>query len=168
MNNMQTPPQNEKVLVESPFVKEPDDENGFWWSFEVSDPETGNSFGASISPYALLHSLGEEHGEIDLLVCGCSDAGCAGLAHEKFECTDRFVHWSLTEHRRPLSWYFERSVYENGAIGMLHEIYVSRMGWQFNALEFNSYEDFKTNVDRFLEEKPQFKTIWDELEKPTS
>ena len=46
---------------------------------------------------------------------------------------------------------------------MLHDIYVTKVGWKFNAIEYSSYEDFKVAVDEFLDAKPHFKTIWDEI-----
>ncbi|MBP5509944.1 MAG: hypothetical protein J6Z49_03425 [Kiritimatiellae bacterium] len=151
---------NDKIqlISQSPFVKDAD-ENG--WSFEVTDPETGNRFNSSISPWALLHSLGEERIEIELLVCGCSDAGCAGLDNEIFECSEKCVHWSFTEYGHPYSWFFDRTVYETGAMQMLHEIYVTQKGWDFNALEYESYDAFKNAIDDFLVAKPVFKRIWD-------
>lgn len=153
-----------QLIANSPFVKEPDDGSGIVWAFQVKDSASELLFDACISPYALLDSLGEERGSVDLMVCGCSDAGCAGLAHEQFETTERYVHWSLTEYRKPFSWYFDRAEYEKGAIGMLHDIYVTQSGWRFNAIEYDSYEQFKTAVDEFLSTKPRFKTIWDELD----
>ena len=152
------------LIAESPFVNEPDNEDGIFWSFQVKDPASGQLFDASISPRALLDSLGEERGSVDLMVCGCSVAGCAGLAHEQFETTERYVHWSLTEYRKPFSWYFDRVEYEKGAVGMLHDVYVTQLGWRFNALEYDSYERFKTAVDGFLAAKPRFKTFWDALD----
>ena len=151
-----------QLIIQSPFVKEEDEEEGIVWRFKVIDPETGKLFTSSISPYALFHSLGETSGETDLLVCSCSVAGCAGLFHEEFECTDKYVHWSLTEYGQPYSWYFDRIAYETGAIKMLHEVYVSQKGWSFNALEYYSYDDFKYDVDDFLAGKPRLKAIWDE------
>lgn len=152
-----------QLILESPFVKEEGDEDGIDWAFKVIDHETGKLFNSSISPYALFHSLGETSGEIDLLVCSCSEAGCAGLFNEEFECTDKYVHWSLTEYGQPYSWYFDRIAYETGAIKMLHDIYVSQKGWSFNAFEYDSYDDFKSAVDIFLTDKPYFKAIWKEL-----
>ena len=156
-----------QLIEESPFVKTSDAEDGLFWSFKVKDPATEKLVEASIHPDALMDSLGEERGEADLLVCGCSVAGCAGFAHEKFESTDKYVHWSLSEYRQPYSWFFDRIAYEVGAIEMLHEIYVSKIGWRFNALCYDSYEAFKVAVDEFLVAKPHFKTIWDEIEEET-
>ena len=48
---------------------------------------------------------------------------------------------------------------------MLHDIYMTKVGWKFNAMEYNSYEDFKIGVDAFLTAKPYFKAIWDELDE---
>ena len=154
-----------QLIIHSPFVKEDDSENGIGWVFKVTDPETGNVVKTYISPYSLFHSLGETSGETELLVCSCSVAGCAGLFDEEFECTDKYVHWSLTEHGQPYSWYFDRVAYETGAIKMLHDIYVSKEGWSFNALEYGSYDDFKFEVERFLADKPRFKAIWDVIER---
>ena len=44
---------------------------------------------------------------------------------------------------------------------MLHEIYVTQKGWDFNALEYESYDAFKNAIDDFLVAKPVFKRIWD-------
>lgn len=153
-----------QLIKKSPFVKHPDAEDEYFWSIELKDPVTGKLVAASIHPDALMDSLGEESGETDLLVCGCSDAGCAGFANERFESTDRFVHWRLTEYRRPYSWYFDRAEYEAGAVEMLHEIYVSRRGWRFNALYYDSYDDFKSAVEKFLAAKPYFRTIWNKID----
>ena len=81
----------------SPFVKSLDDEDGFFWSLEVKDPSTDQTVETAISPYALLNSLGEESGEQELFTCGCGVAECARIYHEKFECTDKYVHWSFVE-----------------------------------------------------------------------
>lgn len=154
----------QQVIAVSPFVKEDDDE-GFLWSFRVIEPTTNQQIDTSISPYALLNSLGEERGEQELLTCGCGVAECARISHEKFECTEKYVHWSFVEMGTVHSLFFDRISYEMAAIEMLHDIYVTKVGWRFNAIEYNSYEDFKTAVDEFLSAKPHFKYIWDELEE---
>jgi hypothetical protein len=153
-----------QVIIESPFVKEDDDE-GFLWSFRVVEPTTNQQIDTSISPYALLNSLGEERGEQELLTCGCGVAECARISHEKFECTEKYVHWSFVEMGTAHSLFFDRISYEMAAIEMLHDIYVTKVGWRFNAIEYNSYEDFKTAVDEFLAAKPHFKAMWDEAEE---
>ncbi len=159
---------NEPILIsQSPFFKEVDPQHCVGWAFQVKDPASGKMVDASISPYALLSSLGEERGEEELLVCGCSVAGCAGFFNEIFETTEQYIHWSLTEYGRPYSWYFDRAEYEIGAVRMLHDIYVSQVGWDFNALEYSSYERFKDAIDSFLAAKPYFKAIWDEIEEET-
>ena len=154
----------QQVIIESPFVKEDDDE-GFLWSFRVVEPTTNQQIDTSISPYALLNSLGEERGEQELLTCGCGVAECARISHEKFECTEKYVHWSFVEMGAAHSLFFDRISYEMAAIEMLHDIYVTKVGWRFNAIEYNSYEDFKTAVDEFLAAKPHFKAMWDEAEE---
>ena len=82
------------IIEKSPFVKE-DDPEGFLWLFRVVDPITNRLVETSFSPYALLNSLGEAYGEQELLTCSCGVAGCAGIYHEKFKSTERFVHWSF-------------------------------------------------------------------------
>ena len=154
-----------QIIMKSPFVKDADSEEGFFWSIEVNDPATNRTIEASISPYALLHSLGEEQGEQDLFTCGCGVAECARIYHEKFACTEKYVCWSFVELGIAYSLFFDRIAYEVGAIEMLHDIYVTKAGWKFNAIEYYSYEDFKAAVDKFLVAKPQFKTLWEEFEE---
>ena len=152
-----------KIIMESPFAKEvsADDVS---WSFAVKDPASGKIVSASLHPLALFDSLGKESGdEDDLLVCGCSDAGCAGFTDEKFDTSDLYVHWSLKEYGKPYSWYFDRRIYEMGAVKMLREIYETKKGWDFNALYYSSYEDFRADVDEFLAAKPRFRAMWDEI-----
>ena len=71
------------MIIESPFVKEDDDE-GFLWSFRVIEPATNQQIDTSISPYALLNSLGEERGEQEFLTCGCGVAECARIGRVRF------------------------------------------------------------------------------------
>ena len=154
-----------KLITKSPFVKESDSEGGVFWSIELEDPATNRIVGASISPYALLHSLGEERGEQELFTCGCGVAECAGFYHERFKCTEKYVNWSLEEMGIAYSLFFDRVVYEIGAIEMLHDIYVTKAGWDFNSCEYCSYEEFKAEVDEFLAAKPHFKVIWDRFKE---
>lgn len=51
-----------QIIEKSPFVKSADSEDGVFWSIEVKDPATNRTVATSISPYALLASLGEERG----------------------------------------------------------------------------------------------------------
>lgn len=154
-----------QIIEKSPFIKDTDSEEGFFWSIEVNDPASNRIVETSISPYALLNSLGEERGEQELFTCGCGVAECARIYHEKFECTEKYVHWSFVELGTAYSLFFDRIAYEVGAIEMLHDIYVTKAGWKFNAIEYYSYEDFKADVDKFLAAKPHFKAIWDEIEE---
>ncbi len=157
---------NVQIIKEAPFVKAvtSDDRRVHWW-FVAKDPATNRTVSTFLSPYALMKSLGKEHGEEELLTCGCGVAGCAGFSDERFERTEAYVHWSFEEMGTAYSLFFERRAYEVGAIEMLHEVYTSKEGWQFNGTEYWSYEEFKSEVDKFLAVKPYFKAIWDELEE---
>lgn len=157
-----------QIIEKSPFVKSADSEDGVFWSIEVKDPATNRTVATSISPYALLNSLGEERGEQELFTCDCGVAECARIYHEKFECTEKYVHWSFVERGTAYSLYFDRITHEMAAIEMLHDIYVTKEGWKFNAIEYYSYEDFKSAVDEFLAAKPHFKAIWDETEEAST
>ena len=151
-----------KTIDKSPFCKDDDLEEPLW-SFKAIDPNSGSLIETSISPCALLNSLGEDNGSHELLTCDCGVAECARLCHEKFECTEKHVHWSFVKTGTAYSLFFDRISYELGAMEMLHDIYVTKVGWRFNAIEYSSYEDFKVSVDEFLDAKPHFKTIWDEI-----
>ena len=48
---------------------------------------------------------------------------------------------------------------------MLHDIYVTKVGWKFNGSEYDSYDAFNAAVDEFLAANPHFRTIWDEIDK---
>ena len=157
-----------QIIEKSPFVKSTDSEDGVFWSIEVKDTATNRTVATSISPYALLASLGEERGDQELFTCDCGVAECARIYHEKFECTEKYVHWSFVEQRIAHSLFFDRITYEMAAIEMLHDIYVTKEGWKFNAIEYDSYEDFKSAVDEFLAVKPHFKAIWDETEEAST
>ena len=61
------------------------------------------------------------------------------------------------------SLYFDRITYEVGTIEMLHDIFVTKAGWKFNAIEYYSHEDFKADVDKFLAAKPHFKDEMQEV-----
>ena len=114
--------------------------------------------------YALLNSLGEEGGEQELFTCGCGVDECARIYHEEFDCTEKCVHWRFEKMGIAYSLFFDRIAYEIGAIEMLHDIYATKAGWKFNAIEYYSYEDFKFAVAEFLAAKPHFKVIWDEID----
>lgn len=58
-----------QIIEKSPFVKSTDSEDGVFWSIKVKDPVTNRTVSTSISPYALLNSLGEERGEQELFTC---------------------------------------------------------------------------------------------------
>ena len=152
-----------KIIGKSPFVKE-DDEDGFLWSFKAIDPSTNREIDASISPYALLNSLGKDHGAQELLTCGCGIAECAGIRYERFERTEDYVRWSFNYRGPSCTLYFDRIAYEIGAIEMLHDIYVTKVGWKFNGSEYDSYDAFNAAVDEFLAANPHFRTIWDEID----
>ena len=164
-NGSDTRPWMTKIITKSPFVKESDSDGESFWSIEVEDPATNRTVRTSISPYALLHSLGEERGEQELFTCGCGVAECARIYHERFECTEKFVHWIFEEMGTDYSLFFDRIAYETSAIEMFHDIYVTKDGWDFNSCEYCSYEEFKAEVDEFLSAKPRFKAIWDEIEE---
>lgn len=154
-----------QIIEKSPFVKDIDSTEGFFWSLEAKDPATNQTVAASISPYALLNSLGEDRGEEELFTCGCGVAECARICHERFVRTEAYIRWSFVGSGTAYARSFDRIAYEVGAIEMLHDIYVTRVGWRFNAMEYDSYEDFKVDVDRFLAAKPRFKAMWDAIEE---
>lgn len=162
-----------KLITESPFVKTVSD-GEVHWMFAVKNSTDGEVFKASIDPRSLMKTLGEKHGggkwQDELLTCSCGEPACAGLYDEKFETSDEYVHWefdyykcSLDKKCRKISWYFDRHVYETGAIDMLKEVYATKTGWEFYAHCYETYEEFKAAVDKFLTEKPRYKAMWDGL-----
>ena len=151
-----------KIISKSPFVKESDGE-GIFWSIKTVDPISNRKFDTAISPRALLKSLCENHGFEELLTCTCGIAECKGIRYERFERTDNYIRWSFNDNGKTYTLYFDRSTYETGAIEMLHDVYFTKEGWYFVYSEYDSYDDFKSAVDKFLATKPHFKSIWDEV-----
>ena len=151
-----------KIIGESPFVKEGDGD-GVEWIFKAIDPVAYRVIFASISPGALMESLRGDHGIQDLLTCTCGIADCAGIRYERFERTEEYVRWSFNYRGAARTLYFDRTVYDVSAIEMLHEVYRTKVGWWFNSYEYQSYDDFKAAVDKFLAANPRFKAIWDEV-----
>jgi hypothetical protein len=148
-----------KTISRSPFMKTESDE-GPVWEFVANLPD-GSELEACIHPAALFASLEKGSGEDSLLVCGCSDAGCAGFWHESFEWGDGWIEWRVKMTGRTVIWRFDRDAYESGAIRMLREIHDSRQGWEFCFYWYPSFEEFEQAVERFLASNPRFQEMWE-------
>ena len=147
------------IIRKSPFVKT-EGEEGPEWEF-VADLPDGGELGACIHPAALFESLSRENGEACLLVCGCSDAGCAGFRSESFEWSDGWIEWRVNWHGERLVWRFDREAYEGGAIRMLRDIHDSQKGWNFCFWWYPSFEAFEQSVEQFLAKNPPFQVAWE-------
>lgn len=148
------------IICKSPFAKT-EGEEGPEWEFVAELPD-GGELRACIHPAALLASLSGERGDDELLVCGCSDAGCAGFRSESFEWSDSWIEWRVNWLGKRLVWRFDREVYECGAIRMLRDIHDSRKGWDFCFWWYPSFEDFEREVGGSLAESPRFRKMWEE------
>lgn len=149
-----------KTIFRSPFVKT-EGEEGTEWKF-VADLPDGSELRACIHPAALFASLEKHCGEDSLMVCGCSDAGCAGFLHESFEWGDGWIEWRVKMIGRTVFLRFDRKAYESGAMRMLRGIHDSRQGWEFCFCWYPSFEEFKRAVERFLAANPRFREMWDQ------
>ena len=148
------------LIRQSPFVKDRE-EDVVAWSFTAPLP-VGGEVSAYIHPAALFESLAKDCGDDDyLLVCGCSDAGCAHFWHEEFEKTAEWIEWRVTYYDLKCVWHYDRAVYEEGAIRMLRDIHDTREGWHFCLMWYDSFEDFKAAVEKFLSDNPRFRALWD-------
>lgn len=92
-------------------------------------------------------------------------AECARIGHEKFACSEKYVHWSFVE----LGTVFDGIEFP----AHFRDVYVVE---HFNRADLvcdsvkeqrvdSPYEDFKADVDKFLAVKPHFKAIWDKIEE---
>ena len=156
---------NPKIISTSPFVKEDDEDYGYGWWFRAVDPVSGQLIKSAIWPGGLLRSLVEDRGADELLTCTCGFPGCAGFSHETFERTANYVRWSFTLGDNVHTLYFDRSVYEKGAITMLQDVYSTKANWDFNLFKYKSYDDFKADIDEFLVANPHFRAMWDEIDE---
>lgn len=157
--NVASPKSTPEILRFSPFVKERDEED-VSWSFEAAGPG-GEKITACVHPAAVFQSLMAPRGNDELLVCGCSDGGCAGFFDESFEATDRWIEWRVRYYDLKCVWRFDRITYETGAIRMLRDIHDTREGWMFCTFWYDSFDAFESAVADFLAANPRFLPLWD-------
>lgn len=128
------------VITVSPFKF---DETEREYSFSVIDPESGNEISDAIYLRGVIKSLREDEGEVDIVGCGCSVAGCSGFWSEKFRKTAELVVWEIQQYKNKYTLNFDRSVYERDALNMLKDMVARNIGWNALAVpEYASYEDF--------------------------
>jgi hypothetical protein len=134
--------------------------------FKATNVQTGVVVSGCLNIRALITTLEEEGAcEIDMLVCGCGDAGCHGFWYESVRKTKTFVHWTIEQNEHEHELYFDRKIYEKSAIQLL---------WQWNNeqwhgsdtcnISYRNYADFNHATHLLLEKKPHLKAYWQEIE----
>lgn len=132
------------VITVSPFKF---DETERDYSFSVIDLESGDEISDAVYLRGVVKSLLEDAGEIDIVGCGCSVAGCSGFWSERFRKSAELVVWEIQQYKNKYTLNFDRSVYERDALAMLKDMVARNIGWNELAVpEYESYEAFKEDV----------------------
>ena len=159
-----------QLIRESPFVNR----KGTGYLFVTTDPITGNTLDAGIWENELINVFAAEDYQTDdevstlmgVLTCSaCGVPGCAGLWSQSFHVSSKMVHWSVKKYKDEFDLFFEREVYEAGAIRMLRDM-VEHPG-VYNTPECSRYhenhEAFVEQVIDMLDRRAYFKDMWDEV-----
>lgn len=134
------------VITVSPFKYSEAERD---YSFSVIDPESGNEISDAVYLKGVIKSLLEDEGEIDIVGCGCSVAGCSGFSSEKFTKTDELVIWNIQQYKNTYTLNFDRAMNEREALALLKDMVARNVGWNELAVpEYDSYEAFKEDVFR--------------------
>ena len=145
------------IIKVSPFVKDSDGDYGF----EVKIPDRDYVLAASVNLHALIVSLASDDCDEPVLTCGCGVAECAGFWKEHCNRTADVVHWSIREQQADFELFFDRGIYERGAIEMLADIIDSKSGWDtLGCPPHGSFEEFEAHVKWLLDAEPHLREMW--------
>ena len=148
----------DEIIGISPFVKDSDGD----YCFKVKVPGMNYVLSAEIDLHALIVSLASEECDEPVLTCGCGIAECAGFWKEHCKRLADVIHWSIREQRTDFELFFDREIYERGAIEMLADLVDRKAGWNIlGCPPHNSFEEFEKHVNWLLEQELYLKELWE-------
>lgn len=160
------------LIRESPFV-EFEDNGGRSFEFRAKDVWTGVSLATSIDTTELIgallrkdfHASDAESAFGGILVCSCGVAGCDGIWSQTFHVSDKMVHWSVRRYDDRFELFFDREVYETGAIAMLKTLVEKPdvFSMPYGSLYEDDHGEFVACVRDLLGQSDAFRRIWDGL-----
>lgn len=164
-----------QLILESPFVVV-STEGTKSYHFKMTDPVGGMCLDAWVDPWVLVSALGRGDFHTDdgvsafggILVCSCGIAGCAGIWSQTFHVSKKMVHWSIVYEGDEIEFFFEREVYEKGALTMLRALRENPGEFTLPGCDESLGEDedaldaFTSSVEEMLDRRPYFRDMWEE------
>ena len=131
--------------------------------FQAEEPETGEHVGGCLKVYGVVGSL---RGDYDgsFLTCGCGEPGCSGFWEQRSHLSPAFVHWSIEQYDRQIELYFDRDVYERGALRFLRRKHLAKWnGSEAYNYSYRGFREFDEDVQRLLSEMPHLVDKWESV-----
>ncbi len=129
--------------------------------FHAVEPDTGEDVCDCLKIYGVVGSL---RGDYDgpFLTCGCGEPGCSGFWEQRSHLSPAFVHWSIEQYERKLELYFDRDVYEQGALSLLRRKHLAKWnGSEGYNDSYRNFAEFDAAVQRLLSDNPRLNEIWE-------
>ena len=114
----------------------------------------------AFDPRVLVRTILGECGELPLLVCShCGKPDCLDITRQKLSRSGGYVELEIEQSECRRFFRFTEDGYDHGAVFVLLEAYVEKLGWDFYSGCFQDYEDYKRFIDGFIED-PEFAALW--------
>ena len=141
-----------RIIKENPFVK---------GIFVAVEPETNEQVAGCLKVYGVIGSLlGDYDGAF--LTCGCGEPGCSGFWEQRSHLSPAFVHWSIEQYERKLELYFDRDVYERGALCYIRKKHLAKWnGSEGYNTSYGGFSEFDGAVQQLLSENPHLAEQWE-------
>lgn len=144
-----------RIIRSNPF-----DQNGF----RTIDPDTGATISDCLKIPGVIGSL---RGDWDgpFLTCGCGEPGCSGFWEQRSHLSPAFVHWSIRQDDRLFELYFDRDVYERGALRLLRPKYLAKWnGSEAYNVSYPNFRAFANDLENLLAAQPRLAALWQTIE----
>ena len=129
--------------------------------FKAKDLESRFVITYAFNPRVLMRTILGECGELPLLVCPhCGKPDCLGITGQKLSRSGEHIELELEQFGCRRFFRFTANDYVQGAVFVLLEAYVEKLGWDFYAGCFKGYVDYKLFIDGFLK-NPEFAALWE-------
>lgn len=151
--DIQTDPQLIRI---SPFVEK---DNSYL--FCAVDSANGHSLEVGLDIYWFIKHFNHEYFHSDsgmsehedILVCsGCGIAGCDGIWSQTCHVSQSMVHWTIRRHEDVFDLFFDRDVYETGAMDMLRSLttYPNKYSMPYGSIYEENHGFFVSIVGELL------------------
>ena len=144
--------ESSRIIKVNPFDKD---------GFHATEPETDEKVSGCLKFYGVIGSLRDDY-DGAFLTCGCGEPGCSGFWEQRSHLSPAFVHWSIEQYERKLELYFDRDVYERGALAAIRRRHLAKWnGSEEYNFSYRNFADFDADLQRLLSEKPHLMAKWE-------